>query len=269
MGSQTFNFNRLILLLKAELLQGKRKPLIVGAVAFAFMTFLVISLPDKHTGGFQDHEFLNIYYIWYPIFLLIGGFIFTSYAFSQLDDKPGAHHYLTLPASTLEKFVSKWLITSVGFAFAYTVAFWLAATIINMISQAVYNATPYSFSFFNSFDGFETETPFLFVKIYLAVQTLYLVGAIIFRKYVVFKTPLAILAITLAFALVITIIGRVVLWDWFDGWMEIERFNLRPNETLENFFDGKFENLGWFSLWFLLPLWMLTIGFFKLKEKEV
>jgi len=34
MGSQTFNFNRLILLLKAELLQGKRRPLIVGAAAF-------------------------------------------------------------------------------------------------------------------------------------------------------------------------------------------------------------------------------------------
>ena len=268
MGSQTFNFNRFILLLKAELLQGKRRPLIVGAAAFALMTFLVISLPDKDTGGFEDHEFLNIYYIWYPIFLLLGGFIFTSFSFSELDEKTGAHHYLTLPASTLEKFVSKWFITSIGFAFAFTTAFWIATIIINMLSQAIYGATPYDFSPFNKIEGFETQTTFLFVKIYLAVQTMYLVGAIMFRKYVVFKTPLASLAITLAFAFVMTIIARIVLWNWFDGWFDVGQMNMRPNETLENFFDGRFENLGWFCLWFLLPLWMLTIGFFKLKEKE-
>ena len=267
MGSQTFNLNRILLLLKAELLQGKRRPLLVGAVAFAFMTFLVLTLPDKDTGGFQDHEFLNIYYIWYPIFLLIGGFIFTSYAFSQLDEKPGAHHYLTLPASTLEKFVSKWLITSVGFAFVYTVAFWLAATIINMISQVVYNATPFAFSLFNNIDGFETETPFLFVKIYLAVQTIYLVGAIMFRKYVVFKTPLAGLGITLAFAFVVVLIARVVFHEAFDGW-EATPMNVHPTETLDNFFNGPAENLGWVCLFLIVPIWMLAIGFFKLKETE-
>jgi len=90
-----------------------------------------------------------------------------------------------------------------------------------------------------------------------------------FRKYVVFKTPLFWLGITLAFAFVVLVFIRIIFYDHFNGLFEASPMNMAPNGTLRNFSFKPAENLGWFCLYVILPLWMLTIGFFKLKEKEV
>ena len=265
MGSQTFNLNRILLLLKAELLQGKRKILIIGGAVFGLLTIFALMNAAGEPSG--DPEFIDFHYLWYPILLLLGGLIFTSRAFNELDEKTGAHHYLTLPASTLEKFTSKWLITSIGFALLFSISYWLYTMIANGLCTGIFGEAPKTFSLFETHHEYDGNSVMIFVKFYLAIQTIYLVGAIMFRKYVVFKTPLAGLGITLAFAFVVVLIARVVFHEAFDGW-EATPMNVHPSETLDNFFNGPAENLGWFCLFFILPIWMLTIGFFKLKEKE-
>ena len=268
MNSLTFNFNRFILLLKAEIIQGKRSVLIKFGAVFGLLTiFALMNAKGEPTG---DPEFIDFHFLWYPILLFIGGIIFTSSAFSQLDEKTGAHHYLTLPASTLEKFTSKWLITSIGYAVFFSISYWIYAMIANGLCAGIFGESPKAFSLFEKFHEYNNNSSFIFIKIYLAIQTIYLAGAVMFRKYVVFKTPLVWIGITLAFAFVVTLFTRIIFYDWFDGFsMEPVQFNGRPNGTLEAFFNGPAENIGWFCLFCILPLWMLAIGFFKLKEKEV
>ena len=267
MDSLTFNFNRFILLLKAELLQDKRSLLIKLVAVFGLLTIFALMNAKGEPSG--DQEFIDFHYLWFPIILFIGGIIFTSKSFSELDEKTGAHHYLTLPASTLEKFTSKWLITSIGFATVFSICYWLYALISNGLCDSIFGYAPRAFSLFETHHEYDGNSVFIFIKIYLVIQTLYLTGAVVFRKYVVFKTPLAALAIILAFALAITILARIVLWDWFNGFsLEPQDIKGQPNDTLQNFFNGTFESIGWFCLFYLLPIWMLIIGYFKLKEKE-
>jgi len=146
MGSQTFNFNRILLLLKAELLQDKRILLIIGGAIFGFLTiFALMNAADEPSG---DPEFVDFHFLWYPLLLLFGGIIYTSRSFSELDEKTGAHHYLTLPASTLEKFTSKWLITSIGYALVFTVTYWMYAMIANGLCSSIFGNAPRAFGLF-------------------------------------------------------------------------------------------------------------------------
>jgi len=267
MDSITFNFNRFILLLKVELLQNKRSLLIQFAAVFGLLT--IFALMNANGEPSDDPEFIDFHYLWFPIILLIGGILFTSKSFGELDEKTGAHHYLTLPASTLEKFISKWLITSIGFATVFSISYWLYALISNGLCDGIFGHAPKAFSLFEPHHEYDGNSILIFVKIYLAIQTSYLLGAIMFRKYVVFKTPLAALAILFASVFVFYLITRIIFWDSFNGFsLEPQDIKGVPNETLQNFFNGTFASIGWFCLFYVLPIWMLIIGFFKLKEKE-
>ena len=93
-------------------------------------------------------------------------------------------NYLAMPASIFEKFSLKLLITTVGYVIGVTLLYWLFAEVMDLISQRYFN---FSFSTFNPFNDF-----YLFmIKLYLVIQSVFILGAATFNRFSFFKTLFA------------------------------------------------------------------------------
>src|SRR5437870_5174244 len=107
----TIRPQRLLRLLTNDL-RLQTKTILITAITVA----VFLALLPFHVTGSPDAYFLILY---------IGGFIVTSMAFNELHDRNKAHYYLTLPCSNLERFLNKWLLTSIGYAIGTLLIYYL------------------------------------------------------------------------------------------------------------------------------------------------
>jgi hypothetical protein len=255
--NNTFDLNRFSHLLKKELWSGNKKTLIISGAVFGFL--IVFALLQIYTlGGYEGTNWTM-----FPIVIFGGGLIFTSVIFHEFNEKTGTHHYLSLPASTFEKFFSKWLITAIFFPIGATILFW----IYTKIGDAIY---------FN----YDSETNYIpwkltdwwsifFLKFYIVYQSTYLIGAIVFQKYTFFKTSVVHWVYTIFSIIIAVILFRIIFYDLFDGLFSMNQaLNMHPSEEVIDFMENRFLSILEFALWFLVPPIMWAVGFFKLKEKE-
>lgn len=260
--SLSFQFSRFGSLLRNELRLNHRNILIVAGGVLAVLLF--ISVLTGYNGGSGGAEF---YYVWYGITLLGGGFLYTSVAFRELNRPTTGHVYLMTPASTLEKFLTKWLLTTFGYVLAHLVVFSLYVLIMNGLHST------WSTEQFSEFSLSSAQGPVpILIQVYLCVQSLYLVGAVWFNKFEFFKTPLALNIVSLAFTFVIVLMFRIVFWDLFDGWNFSPKMHgvlVEPGENAKNALEFFFKNIALNLVRIGGPLFLWTVAFFKLKEKEV
>ena len=252
MNNQTFDFRRFSLLLQKELWTGNKKPpIIVGAVFGLLMLFAWFMI---ETG---EYKYLN--FNLFSFLLFGGGFIFTSIIYYEFNDKTGTHHYLSLPASTFEKYLSKWFITAVLFPIVFVLLFWIY---VKLGDRLYYSYTEESITtwFINNW------WTFFFIKIYFVVQSIYLVGAIAFQKYTFFKTSLTGILSFILFGILCLTAHRIIFASYYDGLEIVEGFD--TNHATRDFVLGTMLNWAEYALWLLTPPIMWAAGFFKLKEKE-
>lgn len=136
----------------------------------------------------------------FRLLLYVGGFIITSFAFREVWQAGSGISYLSLPGSTLEKFIVKLLLTSVGFA-AGTLLFMSA---VGALSEAIDRLA------FNAGRGFfDPFTPAIWQTVvrYLVLQAFFLLGSIWFKKLAFVKTVLWMLV----FAVALFILGAIAL----------------------------------------------------------
>lgn len=260
-ANQYFSAPRFGHLLRRELSQNKKSALMVAAVMFLILCINCLSWGYSRNDGFHE--------LFYPLFLLIGGFILTSLSFSEMNHSIGRLFYLSLPASNLEKFASKWLITGLGYGIGFTVGYWLFSIIGNSLNHLFFNNN------FEAFNPFTKENG-LFFSVYLAVQTIFLLGAVYFRKYEIFKTVLTGVLVVLGMLLLSAFLFRIVMFDLFDGLQFEPDLNINgkmtpvePSKSFQRFMQqnavGYLKLVG---LW-IIPTVLLIIGYFKLKETEL
>ena len=260
--NQYFSFARFGHLLKREFSQNKRISLMIAAVAILLIGGNALGWAYNREHGY--HEFA------YPFYLLVGGFILTSLSFTEMNPHDGRLFYLTLPASSLEKFISRWLITGIGFATVYTIGYYLITSIANGLGQSIFGFNIGTFNFF-------IEQNVLFFQLYLAIQTIFLLGAVYFRRFAIFKTVLSTVLFSICLALVSLLIFRIVMYDLFDGLYQFRpemSFNgkmvpVEPSHSFGNFMENNAEDYArMLGLW-IVPAVLLVVGYFKLKETEL
>lgn len=256
--SINFRFDRLLKLLRNEVKLNHRGVFIVAGAVFLFLLFLSAAVSER--VGY-DGDFFGI---WYGITLLGGGFLYTSIICRELNRSATTHLYLTTPASTLEKFIAKWLLTTVGYVLVHGVLysiFTAAALGIDAMDGHTY---------FTSFSVFG-RSAWLLIKIYLAVQSVFLVGSIYFRKYEIFKTVLSVSLVGWVLFFITALMFRIVFNEYFDGWSfatHTDHIRLEPNNRLKDLAENRALPVLQYLFWVGLPLLMWTVGFFKLKETE-
>lgn len=239
----TFNINRLFKLIINDVsLQTKtiRIFAIAMLVFFLIMPFSLINNPDV-----------------YLVILYIGGFLITSSAFKDLHDPLRAHHSLMLPCSNVERFLSRWFLTSIGYAVALLVMYYIFILVHFFILLSFANFDV-AYQHIKPMNIFRLDI-WASIGKYIIFQSVVLLGAMMFKKYSLIKTAL----ILGCFFLVLNIFSLLIYIMFFPHFFTDLHANIRimtPPITI---------NGGYFSYWlFAAPVfWYAT--YLKLTEYEL
>lgn len=230
------------------------KPWIIGVAACGGFLLSVYLLQVLTLYGiFNLDAFTNIGFV----ILFVGGFIFSSNIFNELQSPVKSHFYLTLPARTEEKLIAAWLMSSVFFVIVSLLMFVLISVIISGVLVIFYNG---SMLVFNPF----TNNVLTTVGVYMVLQTIFLLGGVYFRKFNFLKTLLTLF----------------VVYQIFVIWAIIMVFLIiRPQGMMfgieDSMFQGNFMLIESFTttmsiiFWYVLGPFFLIVSYFRLKERQV
>ncbi len=251
--------DRLVHLLKAEILAGKRNKVAAAGGFIGIMLLIAfMNLDGVATSKYFLHDF-------FPLMLFTVGGIVTSVCFSNLNNKASAASFLCLPASHLEKLCSKWIQTLLLFPVILTLGYWTMSIFIAGV--------------FGSFFGIDVEpltllgrvgpgssTLWDLFKVYLLGHSVMFLGAVTFQRYEIFKTSLACMVAGTLFGLCAFLVFRVVFASLFNGaGMEIVH-DLRVSDGVLS--SDRIRDLVMsFNFW-ILPWFFYVVSYFKLTEKE-
>ncbi len=246
-AGQCFSIRRLSLLIKNDLVINRSMIMIVMAAAAGVLLLYNLLNPfnimrvDAHPVAF----------LW---LLFLGGLWVTSLSLKNLHDAEISAAYLMLPCSNLEKFLSKLIITSIGYALAvlafYTIFYWIIGCIYSIWFHHIYViSTPL------------LSTTWDRIGIYIILQSLFFLGGIYFKHSSVIKTVLVLSILGILLSLFTSIISAVFFHGLFMN---------------GDFFDPQFASSA--SLfyhiidilfWIVLAPVCWVIGYFRFKEVEI
>jgi len=259
-----FNIERIRALLVRDFhMSFKPTMKIIGVILLVYYLVNLFIAVVNRNDTVDDFE-LSPTIITYGLFLLIGGLIYSSRAFREFAKVPSRAEYLSLPASSLEKVLVKWLYTGPIFLVAFTLLFWILASLF--------------MPFISDLRGYEFSSPLFvtipfwnLVGIYSVVQTIFIFGSITFNKVPAVLTVISIMLIALIALLICAIFFRMVWAEYFEG-----LYNFAEQSGNFRYGDGTSDpSEKWqvkffiFAFKFLLAPVMFVASIFKLSEKHV
>jgi len=252
-----FNFNRFWHLIKNDVVTNYRTLLTAAGAALGILLFInFISMLSTREPA--------VSLVFYPLILFIGGYLITSLSFSDLHHPQRSYVYLTLPASNLEKFLSKLVLTTVGYVLGTLILYFLFSVLMSIVNLIIFQQ---SHPLFNPFDRIIWIT----IGVYLITQSIFLLGAVYYKKHAFIKTNLFLFLLQLTVSIFIVFLVKIVFWNYIQGWSfspeDIILSSPAVEQQLENFFWGFAQFMKFIFYWVLAPvLWL--ISYFRLKETE-
>ncbi len=250
---------RLLHLLKRDILSNINTTLIaLGAVT---AVIYLISALTAYNRAASD----QLYFSLFTNLLFAGGLIATSMIFKEMHRKETAQNYLLLPASNFEKFFSRLLISTIGFALITLIGI----TVISYLSEGVNSLI---FKRHNEVFNPFTKTVWILIAHYLVAQSIFFLGSVYFRKYHFIKTINIIFLIQISTAVITALFVRIVYFDLFEGLFRIGNTGLLIQWEELPLTSGSFTNLikTIKILYWLIPAPLFwTISYFRIKECEV
>ncbi len=238
-----------------------RKPLaLMSIVLFFFAGLIMFAVSDEHDADKNIPEDAGEI-VFVSMLIFIGG-IYTINTFREYQNHSRRIQYLMIPASHLEKLISKWLITLPLFILQSLIVFVLAYSIFGWLIQAQWELN------FVSLSELNWKYVLRFTLLYYWFHAAYLLLATMFNKHPLLKS---IVFGSIMFALgtfIVMLIFRLFMWEYFEGFF-------KPSTTLN--YTTKWPNDEWLEsnemtfkllLSFVLVPFLYLISFFKMKEKE-
>ena len=250
---------RLLYLLKRDILSNINTTLIVFGAVTAVIYLISALTAYNHAPSEQ------LYFSLFTNLLFIGGLIVTSMIFKEMHRKETAQNYLLLPASNFEKFFSRLLISTIGFA-AITL---IGLTVISYLSEGVNTLI---FKRHNQIFNPFTKTVWMLMAHYFVAQSIYFLGAVYFRKYNFIKTINVIFLFAISLLIIGALFARIVYFDLFDGFFRIENINFYfqwDKISLDPKTIDTLTNIAKTLYWFIPAPLFWTISYFRIKEVEV
>lgn len=228
-----FNPRRLLQLLTNDLRINQRPMLIAAATILVFWTLLTL------VGNISPSLYIFVLYI--------GGFIVTSRAFRELHDPELAYHYLTLPCSNFERFLSKWLITSVGYAIALLALFYLFITLRMALDLTLFHRVVEPFNLVD----LRLVTS---IGTYVVLHSMVFLGAVLFKRHALLKTSFFFGCLTLILFMTIGWLGM----HFFPYWDPNALHNLTP-----------LPKIAHFLFWIALAPFFWVVTYLRIAEYEI
>lgn len=263
--------------LKKHLVDNYRFYLMSIVVVTGLLLLLLIfaGIADVHFSHYSD---LLPFYL---IGLYIPGLIFTSMSFNELGNKPRGIDYLLLPASHLEKFLTTFLITTIGFLLVYHLAFFLAAKVLDTIIS-IRTGVHMQDDLTSRFNPDERMWSCYF---WVIAQSVFLLGAVYFHKYSLIKTAFFFIVFMLALYLIHALFAQIFFHKYMDDWRTHFPFigvnidqGVHPTvrvsgEIYHNhvmlMLPEKIRDVLLFMVKYLLAPMLWTVAYFRLRDKEI
>lgn len=280
-SNKIFSFGRFYLLMRNDFLLNYKKYLLTIAVAFV-LGFIIIYLEMPK----MEYRYMEAYFARrYPqifIMCLLGLGAFVGSAFSELSSKVKTSNYLLLPASTFEKFLLQFVIRILLGTALFLFIFWADAhlarfaALSRMVDENNQLAGPEKYKFITAFhysqllikDYFPPRTYWTAYEIITMTSGIFSIGIYLFSVKIFFRKMGLVKTIISMVALFYVLAGAMILFSHI-FFPETTGFELNINEYVTPFggtnnFELWINSICFFSWLFLLPL-----GYFKLKEKQV
>jgi hypothetical protein len=191
------SLKRLYLLVRVDTLMQKRAVMLILSVIFGGLLLLALLSPDLTVGMFAEPTL-------FLVILFISGFWISSKAFHVLHTGQLARNYLLLPATQLEKFISRLFLTSIGLAVLGVTIYFFLSLLISGLVWVFYRASVPLFVFTSAklWHGITT---------YCILQAVVLLASIYFRNHCLLKLLLTLVIIKLSIFFLTILISGIFL----------------------------------------------------------
>lgn len=265
--NQFFNISRFWLLLRNDMMMNYKKYLLnIGGAFVVCFIIIYMTLPTK--PNYVDYSAQSYLYPFLIVLFGLGGFI--GMAFPFLNEKRQLSVYLLTPASTFEKYLSQFLIRFIGGTVIFLLIFYIDAIIARQVALAVlakfeHAPTIAEFSFKHLTDmkrNMRTTGEITgLISIITTIGFFLFSVKLFFSKNGLIKTMLAGTAVF--FAILLLNVGLSHIFFPETICMDDHLPSYKVNE--------QFNNL---QVWFTIlacstPAFLLPLGYFKLKEKQL
>lgn len=250
----TFNPVRVVLLMRNAVMLSRASILFTSAALAGVV--ILWSLADTYTGC--SPMFHRSAYLW---LFFSGGLFVTCRGFRELHDPIKGYAWLLLPASALEKTVSRILLVGPVYCIASLMAY-LAAS---LLSEGVNALTVGRCHFwFNPLDFFI----FKLMAVYIVVQAPFLAGAVYFKKHVLSKTILFLVCIVVVFGVGMLAAARIIFGEGFGG-LDLNGLDFAYESGMFQGMGPGLIKTGKVIFWFVLPVVSWVICFLRHRETEL
>lgn len=249
--NNSFSVSRFQLVLKRFLALNQRTWLI-GFLCVAGFLLAVAVLPTmSELMSVQRPGFIAIRGFTLSLYTL-GGLILTSMLFNEIHSPTKAFQFLTLPSTTSEKLFAAWFTGSV----IYTVVSMVSIVVLSLLVEVIKGVNLGIWTPFNIFNPFTADVISTILSFFF-YQSIFLLGAVYFKKNNFIKTLLVMIVVILT-ALFVLNIGLLI-------------FGLSQNQEF-------FVNIQLGAFWLtplkyiigtLLTILFIWLSYVQLKNKQV
>ena|ERR1035437_3512621 len=267
-SNKYFSFRRFYLLLQNDMLINYKNYLLtaLGAFLILFVALYWQMSRENLQRHFEHYQYLQNFLV----SLLFFG-MFVGLAFPDLENKIKTSNYLLLPTSMLEKFLAQFLIRVIVGSFVFGVIFWSDTQVARFFTLSVLNGyTPiHTIDSFNStlfvrsvFEHASTLAPKLAIVLGVFSLGMFLFSVrLFFNRFALIKTIIS-LVVLLYFNYCSLIIFSHLFYPETVGFkVNMDFYNVTPSLNNYSIWVFLISYLSWFFL--------LLLGYYKLKEKQV
>lgn len=269
-NNQFFSLNRFILLLRNDLIINYKSYLfsLAGAFIIGFI-ILYMNMPKyEYLKHFDSLDYVGMFII---SLFAIGGFVGSS--FPELSSKTNTSNYLMLPGSTFEKYMVQFFIRIILGLTCFLTIFWIDAQLARIIATNTLETInkkdiiePFTYSIF--FDKTHQFAPGKTLYDYIAtVLALFSIGLYLFsvrlyfKKFALIKSIISLGVVAYIFFLLMALFTQLFYPRLGNFEIYFNSYEVIANKKNILIFSYLIVYLTWL---FILPL-----GYFKLKEKQV
>lgn len=262
-NNQFFNLRRFGMLCRMEWIGAWKMHLrrFVACYVVLLSLLLCYSMPRyselaMHISPNYSIDFDGIMIQFLLVFFYASGIVYVSFFMEGMKTKTGRASFLTLPVSAFEKYLSHWLLVTVGFIVVFTVALGLADFTKVLVCRMMYGEVADQINLVSWKEW--CDSPYFKVRVcalisgFCFLQSLFVLGSLLWSKNTLIKTCGALAGIVLIHVAVVYLI----------------------HESSGGFSRGVYiddDTLGTFLivLGAVFAVFNWTLAYFRFKESEI
>lgn len=232
------------------------KGILIASVAFSGALAIIGAVSSFASNEFRVEAFVGMFYA----SLFVAGVIVTSKVFRELHKPSRSIHYLTLPASPIEKLLTAWISTSIFYLLIAMVLFYFTYYISSLLTLWWFNFPMVSINIFE----------YYYLKVclhFIILHSIFFFGAVYFKGYNFLKMVLSIFVIVIGFSMYQSLISAITMKEMFHSIVLQQGPNQIIADGAKDFVENVFVPTMKY-IYYAMPVFFLSLSFIRFNERE-